>query len=77
MDEKGKEKTWTEQGERLKIHVLNAWAGDSILIEFGDGVWGIVDSNRITKDAPIPALEFLKREKQLGNFNKIILNRAF
>ncbi len=72
MDEKGKEQTWTERSECLKIHVLNAWAGDSILIEFGDGVWGIVDSNRISKDAPIPALEFLKREKQLGNFNQII-----
>ena len=72
MDEKGKEQTWTEQSECLKIHVLNAWAGDSILIEFGDGIWGIVDSNRITKDAPIPALEFLKKEEQLGNFEKII-----
>jgi beta-lactamase superfamily II metal-dependent hydrolase len=64
MDEKGK--------EQIKIHVLNAWAGDSILIEFGDGVWGVVDSNRQSKDAPIPALEFLKKEKQRGNFNKII-----
>jgi len=64
MDEKGK--------EQIKIHVLNAWAGDSILVEFGGGVWGIVDSNRISRDAPIPAFQFLKQEKQRGNFKKII-----
>jgi len=64
MDQKGK--------EQIKIHVLNAWAGDSILIEFGDGIWGIVVSNRISKDAPIPALEFLKKENRRGNLKKII-----
>ena len=76
MEKKGKEQPpnpplvrgTNEQSECLKIHVLNAWEGDNILIEFGDGVWGIVDSNRQSKDAPIPALEFLKKEKQRGNF---------
>ena len=80
MDEKGKEQPpnpplvrgTTEQSECLKIHVLNAWSGDSILIEFGDGIWGIVDSNRISKDAPIPAFQFLKKEERRGNFKRIL-----
>lgn len=41
----------------LKIHVLNVNHGDSIVIEFPNGEWGLIDSNKV--DNSIPALDFL------------------
>lgn len=56
---------------QLKVHVLNAGEGDSILIEFPNNIWGVVDSNRKHKRAPIPALEFLKKMEKLDRIDKI------
>ena len=57
--------------EQLKVHVLNAGEGDSILIEFPNNIWGIVDSNRKHKESTIPALEFLKKMEKLNRLDKI------
>jgi hypothetical protein len=57
--------------EQLKVHVLNAYQGDSILIEFPNNIWGVVDSNRKHKHAPVPALEFLKKMEKLNRIDKI------
>jgi hypothetical protein len=57
--------------EQLKVHVLNADEGDSILIEFPHKIWGVVDSNRKHQNAPIPALEFLKRMEKKKRLLKI------
>jgi hypothetical protein len=57
--------------EQLKVHVLNAYEGDSILIEFPNNIWGVVDSNRKHKNAPVPALSFLKKMEKLNRIDKI------
>lgn len=44
----------------FRIHVLNVWHGDSIILELPDNNWGAVDCFKRGGDKEPPALTFLK-----------------
>ena len=47
----------------INLHVLNVGHGDSIVLEFPENHWGLVDCCRLQKDSEPPALTFLKTKR--------------
>lgn len=48
------------RGNLLSVWILNVGQGDSLLILFPDGSWGVVDSNVATTSQDVPALALLQ-----------------
>lgn len=47
----------------LGVHVFNVGQGDSILLEFPDGSWGVVDCCQMAEFPEPPALSYLKQKR--------------
>jgi beta-lactamase superfamily II metal-dependent hydrolase len=56
--------------QKVNIHILNVGKGDSILLEFPDKVWGVVDCNRL-ETGVIPAVCFLEEAAKQGRIETI------
>jgi beta-lactamase superfamily II metal-dependent hydrolase len=59
--------------QTLGIHIFNVGQGDSILVEFPDGVWGVVDCKNGSPTGMPSALEFLL-EKGVTNLAFVCLS---